>query len=900
MKDLRLIALTLTMAILLGALSPQAGALAAEQGSTMQEEIEQKDGGSNAEQSEDTANASDAGSETESGAGENGETLISAENGIPVVIIRIDESDWNGTIEEMNASADQTAECTGTLQIVVPDGFTYCDVKAAPQSLSPVRLDYIRGRGNSTWEHAKKPYKIKLDKKADLLGLGENKHWVLIANVLDKTVIKDRFTGWLGDQLGFEYTPNGVPVDVVMVAERDGEEVSRQNLGSYLLAEQVRTGKNRLDIRELTAEDTVPEDITGGYLVRFGLQTGADDPDHFFTDRGLDLANDSPTFDMSDSDYTNELQKEYIRDYIQNTEYALFGEGADDPYVNSEGIRYSEYMDMDSAAKYWLVQEASRNEDAYKTGSSYFYKKEDRPDAAGSAAGKGKICWGPLWDFDKAWGYPDLEVEGFGSAADIWISAMLYDDDENGFRRTAQRDWPQVRDTILSALEDGGLIDKYFAETKKSYDADYEIWKDIMPDDYEGRNDYRQNIDAFKQWVRNRLSWMDAHMSGTAEDGEPTLDSAVCEVTYVVDGRTARREYYKKGSICSLYAPGESEDGYMPEKEGAEFTGWIDEAGNTPDSGVRVEKDMVFTAQFEGEEPAPEEPSPETPEEPSPETPEEPSPETPEEPSPETPEEPSPEEPEEPSPEAPAGTETDPAEPAEAVVPAEPEPGPVKAEEAPGGSTELTDSEPAPHTHDLVRRKAYAPTCTEEGSIEYWACKDCGKLFADAGGKEEITKRRTVKNALGHDWGAWETSRKMTANEDGLEVRYCKRCGETEEMVIPKPDPEDSPEENHEMKPGKNSEAKHDDSQSYESSHESSYDSSNESSHESSYDPSNESSHDNNAKSDDNSDDNGNKKDEKPKDTTDTGDNSNTLLWILLILASLGGIGGLIWFRRCR
>ena len=49
MKDLRLIALTLTMAILLGAVSPQAGALAAEQGSTMQEEIEQKDGGSNAE-----------------------------------------------------------------------------------------------------------------------------------------------------------------------------------------------------------------------------------------------------------------------------------------------------------------------------------------------------------------------------------------------------------------------------------------------------------------------------------------------------------------------------------------------------------------------------------------------------------------------------------------------------------------------------------------------------------------------------------------------------------------------------------------------------------------------------------------------------------------------------------
>ena len=803
MKDLRLITLTLTMAVLLGGFTLPAGALAAEEGNVLQDHDDPEQG-----------------SETDNDAAGDSGTQITAENGIPVLIIRVDESDGNGTIEEMNESIDHAAECTGTLQIIVPDGFTYCDLDTVPQSIGPVRLDYIRGRGNSTWDQAKKPYKIKLDKKADLLGLGGNKHWVLIANALDGTAVKDRFTGWLGDQLGFEGTPNGVPVDVVMVAERDGEEVSRQDLGSYLLSEQVRIGKERLNIRELKAEDTAPEDITGGYLMQFGQQTGEDDPDHFFTERGLDLANDSPTFDLSDSGYTNELQKEYIRDYIRNTENALFGEGADDdsdPYTDIDGVRYSEYMDVDSAAKYWLVQEASRNEDAYRTGSSYLYKSEDRLDEAGNVTGKGKIFWGPLWDFDKAWGYPDMETEGFLSADDTWISAMLYDSDDSGLRRTAQREWPQVRDTILSALEEGGLIDRYYAETKQSYDADYEIWKDVMPDEYAGRDDYRRNIDDFKQWVRDRLSWMDAHMSGTAQDGEPTLDDTVCKVTYVVDGRTVRREYYKKGLICQLNIPGESEDGFRPEKEGAEFTGWIDEDGNRPDSGVIVEKDRVFTAQFDGEE----EGSGET--DPAQETSEEP-------------------------------------------------------ENAPGGSTEPADPGAAPHVHDLVRRAPYSPTCTEDGSIEYWACKDCGKLFADAEGKEEITKRSTVKNALGHDWGHWEGTRKATVDEEGLEVRYCLRCGETEERAIPKLDPED---EQYDAAPGKKSDAAPGAAPGGSSETEQG----NNGKHDQ---------HDRDEK------DSGNEKQERPRDTTNTGDDSNMLLWILLILASLGGIGGLIWYRRRR
>lgn len=83
------------------------------------------------------------------------------DNGLPVVTIEIDETEGH-TIEDMNGSKDHSVECSGTMQITVPEGFQYCDMDEEPESLGPVELDYIRGRGNSTWKIEKKPYKIKV------------------------------------------------------------------------------------------------------------------------------------------------------------------------------------------------------------------------------------------------------------------------------------------------------------------------------------------------------------------------------------------------------------------------------------------------------------------------------------------------------------------------------------------------------------------------------------------------------------------------------------------------------------------------------------------------------------------------------------------------------------------
>ena len=183
------------------------------------------------------------------------------DNGIPVVYLYIDES--RGTIEDMINSPDHSAYCYGKLSIDVPEGFHYSDFPDLTCA-SFEGLDMsIRGRGNSTWQKSgKRPFKIKLDKKADLFSLGKNKHWVLVANAMDPTLMRDRITAWLGDELGCGFTPRGVPVDVVMV----GENYGTQYIGSYYFSENVRVDENRLDIAELTESDT---DIKTPRLIQF-------------------------------------------------------------------------------------------------------------------------------------------------------------------------------------------------------------------------------------------------------------------------------------------------------------------------------------------------------------------------------------------------------------------------------------------------------------------------------------------------------------------------------------------------------------------------------------------------------------------------------------------------------
>lgn len=102
-------------------------------------------------------------------------------------------------------------------------------------------------RGNSTESLRKKPFKLKLSKKTGLLGMGKQKHWVLLANAIDSTLLRDQLVYEMVAALGAETTMDSRQVSLVYNGEYQGV---------YQLCEQVRIGENRIDIYdwEETAE----------------------------------------------------------------------------------------------------------------------------------------------------------------------------------------------------------------------------------------------------------------------------------------------------------------------------------------------------------------------------------------------------------------------------------------------------------------------------------------------------------------------------------------------------------------------------------------------------------------------------------------------------------------------
>lgn len=406
----------------------------------------------------------------------------SADNGIPVIYIDIDES--KGTISNMNSSPNHTAECHGSISIVVPDNYS-CEYTDEVKDIENLELDYIRGRGTSTWLIPdKKPYKLKLKKSTDLFGMGKNKHWVLLANALDPSFLRNKITYWLGDKLGMDYTMKSVPVEVVM---------NEEYIGLYFLAEHVRVGETRIDIDELTEDVSSGDEITGGYLLSMDPYDIDGNDNEFCTTRDVAFQFETPDF----IEYKNSAQRNYICNYLQKTENAIFGAGFKDKY----GYSYKEYMDVDSAVNFWWVQQICLNQDAYLTDSTYLYKKRND-----------KLYWGPLWDFDvTTWGdYSNnlSDVEGFGPSM-VWLDKLKEDGE---FINLIKTRWSDIDPLLYELSREGGVIDTYYSEISAAVERDRAKWGNFGQ-----LSSYAYEIDFLKSWIEFRRQWINDNLDAVKE-----------------------------------------------------------------------------------------------------------------------------------------------------------------------------------------------------------------------------------------------------------------------------------------------------------------------------------------------------------------------------------------------
>lgn len=155
------------------------------------------------------------------------------------------------------------------------DGRQSWDGSANFEDLAAMECE-VKGRGNTTWKFNKKPYAIKLGSKAEVLGMPKHKRWVLLANAIDMSMMRN-IVGFeiakivfnrngVANSQGNVWTPRGHSVELVLNGEHKG---------NYLLCEQIKIDKNRVDIAE--ADDPKTATSEQGYLIEADRLWGSDE-----------------------------------------------------------------------------------------------------------------------------------------------------------------------------------------------------------------------------------------------------------------------------------------------------------------------------------------------------------------------------------------------------------------------------------------------------------------------------------------------------------------------------------------------------------------------------------------------------------------------------------------------
>ena len=505
---------------------------------------------------------------------------LTPQNGLPLVIVRVDE-EAGASIEEMNSSYDHSVRCeSATMEIKLPEnykgGYPAADGgEAVTVPSEQMELHYIRGRGNSTWKRGKKkPYKLELNQAQDLFGMGSSEDWALLANCFDGSLIRNRITNWLGDEMGLEFTPKQIPVDLVLIGSTSGIH----QYGSYCLCETVKVEKSRVNIDKLKKKDT--ENITGGYLMAIYSDQGEEEPEstRFTTNYGVEFINDTPEYVAKEGESLTDAQlaqREYIQAYMQELENLIMAPGEIDA---SRHAQIAERMDLTSTADYWLLQEIPFNTDGFATTSTYLYKKRD-----------GKLYWGPLWDFDYAWnnnGMWNQSNETFNNTAMLWIDQLR--DKDPQFKELLQERWTILNGKLQELTAQAGIIDQFRDEVSVSAQADYNIWSNAAGSgEYNGKADYAEEIENLKLWINNRRTWADAH---TDQLGEVYLT-----VTYEANGQAVATERVRYGTKAVMDPDAIAPDGYV-------FDCW--KKGDRTLNKVTITEDTTFTAQYVEEDKA--------------------------------------------------------------------------------------------------------------------------------------------------------------------------------------------------------------------------------------------------------------------------------------------------------
>ncbi len=343
-----------------------------------------------------------------------------------------------------------------------------------------------RERGNASRAFPKKPWRIKFDKKQNVLDApAKAKKWTLINNYGDKTLMRNLLAFELSRRMGLTYTPYGTAVDVLLNGEYKG---------CYQLCDQIEIHKNRVNITEMTPEDNQGSALTGGYLIEVDAYASKE-TSWFKSSKGNPVTIKSP-----DEEEITSNQKQYIRNFFNQMEK-----------------QWSTYLDLNSFLRHFLVGELSGNTDTYW--SMYMYKERDED----------LLRVGPVWDFDLAFNndkriYPvndktDYIYRSGGSCAGnmkTFVDNIVVKDAPS--KQQLVDIWDEARRSGLTEENLLAFIDQWAEDLQQSQRLNFLRWPILNKQVHQNPvalGSFEAEVDVVRTFIKERLAWMDNKLGYT-------------------------------------------------------------------------------------------------------------------------------------------------------------------------------------------------------------------------------------------------------------------------------------------------------------------------------------------------------------------------------------------------
>ncbi len=396
----------------------------------------------------------------------------------------------------------------------------------------------IRCRGNSTYEttsnrlgdSGKYSYKIKLDTKVNMLGMGKSKHWVLIANYYDVTNMRNKLVYDLSGAMGLTYTQSrwvvvylngeyqglytlcesirieGDRVDITDWEDRAETVAETIALKEGFTKDQTKELKNAMEsdlswittgtFRQYKISDYIDlsdVDITSGYLLEYDMRQDGD-TSKFTTGKGVKIQLDSPT-----ALDTNPEMFNYVKGIIDDMEEAFYSE----TFCTNEGVHYSEFVDMQSLIDYFMIFHLFKNIE-FGWLSIFLYIED------------GTIYFGPCWDFDGSsgnqvtlyedWMNPERWFYMDGRAE--WWKELCGDP---YFVALVEERWQEIRPLLDLYMESLPQWNNYIAAEAKANFNHFGAPKNW----YIGGacKSFASEYSTLVTWLNKRIAWLDTQWS---------------------------------------------------------------------------------------------------------------------------------------------------------------------------------------------------------------------------------------------------------------------------------------------------------------------------------------------------------------------------------------------------